>query len=171
MCDEVSIDQVRPRISILRGQSVLLDFDLAKLYGVETRVLVQSVTRNLARFPGDFAFKLEQPEWDSLRSQFVISNAGRGGRRWLPYAFTEQGVAMLASVLKSPQAIAVSIEIVRIFVKLRQYSVAELYLAEKLLDLERRVGSHDAEIAQVLAVIRDMIHHPDPAHRPIGFVI
>jgi hypothetical protein len=125
--DQISIEQVRPRISLVRGHKVLLDFDLAKLYGVETRVLIQAVTRNLSRFPIDFAFKLEQSEWESLRSQFVISKIGRGGRRWLPYAFTEQGVAMLASVLRSPQAIAVNIEIVRIFVKLRQFTASEQY--------------------------------------------
>jgi hypothetical protein len=169
--DQISIEQVRPRISLVRGQKVLLDFDLAKLYGVETRVLIQAVTRNLSRFPIDFAFKLEQSEWESLRSQFVISKIGRGGRRWLPYAFTEQGVAMLASVLRSPQAIAVNIEIVRIFVRLRQFTASEQYLAEKLLELERRIESQDAQIAEVFAAIRDLMHHPDPPHRPIGFIV
>jgi len=125
----------------------------------------------MSRFPNDFAFKLERSEWDALKSHFEISKAGRGGRRWLPYAFTEQGVAMLASVLTSPQAIAVNIEIVRIFVKLRQYSTSEQYLAEKLLELERRVESQDAKISEVFAAIRDLICHPDPPRRPIGFIV
>lgn len=167
----ISIEQVRPQILEVRGQKVLLEFDLAKLYGVETRALVQAVVRNPSRFPSDFAFRLSQGEWDPLKSQFVISKNGRGGRRWMPLAFTEQGVAMLASVLRSPQAIAVNIEIVRIFVRLRQLSASDANLAEKLLELERRVNSQDAAIAEVFAAIRELMRHPDPPHRPIGFIV
>lgn len=110
---------ISERILWIREQRVLLDGDLAKLYGVSTGNLIQSVKRNIERFPADFTFQLAENEWATLRSQIVISNSGRGGRRYAPYAFTEQGIAMLSSVLKSPQAIAVNIEIMRTFVKLR----------------------------------------------------
>ena len=107
-------------ILVLRGQRVLLDAELAALYGVETRALIQAVHRNRARFPADFMFQLNAAEWLALRSQFVISKAGRGGRRYPPYAFTEQGVAMLSSVLGSERAVAVNIEIMRAFVRMRE---------------------------------------------------
>lgn len=166
----ISMEQVGPKILYVRGQKVLLEFDLAKMYGVEARALVQAVMRNSHRFPSDFAFRLTQEEWEPLKSQFVISKAGKGGRRWMPFAFTEQGVAMLASVLRSPQAVAVNIEIVRIFVKLRQITVADIFLAEKLLELEHQVNSQDAAIAEIFAAIRELVHRPDPPRRPIGFI-
>jgi phage regulator Rha-like protein len=118
----------------IRGQKVMLDRDLAELYGIETKVLKQSVRRNIARFPEDFMFELSKEEFDSLRSQIVTSKKGRGGTRYTPMAFAEQGVAMLSSVLNSPQAIQVNIQIIRIFTKLRQ---ALLDNTEIRLDIEQ----------------------------------
>lgn len=143
------------------------------LYGVETRVLVQAVKRNGERFPEDFMFQLSAEEVESLRSQIVISNAspGRGGRRYRPYAFTEQGVAMLSSVLGSPQAIAVNIEIMRAFVRLREILASNKDLARKLEELERRLGAHDETITSILTAIRELMAPPEPPKkRRIGFI-
>ena len=140
----VPIKQIVQSIVWLRGHKVLLDADLATLYGVDTRVLVQS-------FPDDFMFQLNAEELDSLRSQYVISNTGRGGRRYAPYAFTEQGVAMLSSVLNSPQAIAVNIEIMRAFVRLREMLASNKDLAKKLDELERKLHTHDQAIVGILS--------------------
>lgn len=134
--------------------------------------LVQAVKRNPGRFPEDFMFQLTAEEAESLRSQIVISNAlGRGGRRYLPYAFTEQGVAMLSSVLKSPRAIAVNVEIMRAFVRLREMLASNRELKRRLDDLERRLGAHDQAIASILSAIRELMSPPEPPKkRRIGFV-
>ena len=167
----VPSERITHSILLLRGQKVLLDADLAELYGVETRVLVQAVKRNLERFPVDFMFQLDAEELAALRSQSVISNAGRGGRRYAPYAFTEQGVAMLSSVLSSPQAIAVNIEVMRAFVRLRELLAGNKELAAKLTELERKLRTHDQAIAGILDAIRQlMAPPPEPKKRPIGFV-
>jgi hypothetical protein len=118
----ILVDQITGSIAIVRGHKVLLDADLAALYGVATKVLVQAVKRNTERFPDDFMLQLTAEEWTDLRSQFVTSRSGYGGRRYSPYAFTEQGVAMLSSVLRSPRAIAVNIQIMRAFVQMRELS-------------------------------------------------
>lgn len=163
--------QIVQSIVWLRGHKVLLDADLATLYGVETRVLVQAVKRNLDRFPEDFMFQLSTEEMEILRSQFVISTAGRGGRRYAPYAFTEQGVAMISSVLNSPQAIAVNIEIMRAFVRLREMLVSNKELAKKLEELERKLQTHDQAITGILNAIRELMRPPEPPpKRQIGFV-
>ena len=172
---------IHSRILALREQRVMLDADLAQLYGVETRVLVQAVKRNLARFPEDFMFQLSTNEFEALRSQFVISNAGRGGRRSAPYAFTEQGVAMLSSVLGSARAIAVNIEIMRTFVRVRALAATHGDLAKRLGELEEKTEAlamqHDSfsrntrsQLKQVFDAIRDLMTLPDPPKRPIGFV-
>lgn len=166
----VPSERIAHSILLLRGQKVLLDADLAELYGVETRVLVQAVKRNLERFPEDFMFQLDAEEAAALRSQSVISNAGRGGRRYAPYAFTEQGVAMLSSVLSSPQAIAVNIEVMRAFVRLREVLAGNKELAGKLVELERKLKGHDQAIAGILDAIRQLMAPPAPSKRPIGFV-
>lgn len=162
------------RILLLRAEKVLLDADLAALYGVETRVLLQAVRRNLERFPEDFMFQLDADEWAALRSRIVISNekpAGRGGRRYAPYAFTEQGVAMLSSILSSPQAIQVNIAIMRAFVKLREALATNRELAFQFEELARKVDSHDQAIAGVIDAIRELMRPPEPGtKRPIGFV-
>jgi hypothetical protein len=165
----------------LREQRVMLDADLAQLYGVETRVLVQAVKRNLARFPEDFMFQLSAEEFANLRSQSVISSAGHGGRRTAPYAFTEQGVAMLSSVLGSPRAIAVNIEIMRTFVRVRALAATHGDLAKRLAELEEKTEalamSHDtfshntrAQLKKVFDALRELMTPPDPPKRPIGFI-
>src|ERR1700730_3308182 len=137
-------EQIGQFILVLRRHRVLLDQDLAELYGVETRVLVQAVKRNLSRFPSDFMFQLTAAEWAALRSQTVILKPGRGRhRKYLPYAFTEQGVAMLSSVLNSERAIAVNIEIMRAFVRIRKLLSSNKALALKFRQLERKLASHD----------------------------
>ena len=173
---------IQSRILALREQRVMLDADLAQLYGVETRVLVQAVKRNLARFPEDFMFQLSAEEWAALRSQSVISNTeGRGGRRTAPYAFTEQGVAMLSTVLGSPRAIAVNIEIMRTFVRVRALAVTHGDLAKRLAELEDKTEAlamnHDtfshntrAQLKKVFDALRELMTPPDPPKRPIGFV-
>lgn len=165
----ISIDRITQSIVILRGYKVLLDSDLAALYGVETGVLIQAVKRNRERFPEDFMLQLGADEWAALRSQIVISNAGRGGRRYAPYAFTEQGVAMLSSVLKSKRAIAVNIEIMRAFVRMRELMASNKSLAQQLQKLERKVASHDVAISDVLRTIRELMKPPPRKSRPIGF--
>lgn len=165
----VGAERVAHFILVIRRQRVLLDADLAALYGVETRVLLQAVKRNLGRFPPDFMFELSAAEWTSLRSQFVISTPRLGGRRYAPYAFTEQGVAMLSSVLNSDRAIAVNIEIMRSFVRIRRLLEADKSLARKFERLERKIASHDQAIVGILAVIHQLMHPPVAKRRGIGF--
>ena len=153
-----------------RGYKVLLDRDLATLYGVDTRVLNQAVSRNIDRFPNDFMFQLTGEEVSSLRSQFVILKNGRGRhRKYLPYAFTEQGVAMLSSVLRSSRAIQVNIGIMRAFVWLRENIAANRELADKIGELERSVSSHDQSIRVIFETIRQLMEKPVPEKRRIGF--
>jgi hypothetical protein len=160
-------------ILVFRGHKVLLDEDLAILYGVATKVLLQAVKRNSERFPEDFMIQLTPAEWAALRSQNVTSNPQRGGRRYPPYAFTEQGVAMLSSVLHSDRAIAVNIEIMRAFVKLRELLGSNKELARRFVQLEARLDKklteHDVAIATILSAIRELMHPPSPEQRPIGF--
>lgn len=156
------------RILDLEGRKVMLDADLARLYGVTTKVLVQAVKRNATRFPADFAFVLSNHDLANLRSQIVTSSWG--GRRSRPYAFTEQGVAMLSSVLRSPKAIAVNIEIMRAFVRLRQAVPAQRELSRQLDALEKKVDTHDQAIAGILEAIRRLASPATKPTRPIGFV-
>jgi hypothetical protein len=163
-------ERIEQAILLLRGHKVMLDADLALLYQVETRALVQAVKRNAERFPEDFMFQLtaeEAEQLQRLRSQSVISKSSRGGRRYAPYAFTEQGVAMLSSVLKSPRAIAVNIEIMRAFVKLRQTLASHKEFARKLASLEAK---YDAQFIVVFEAIRQLMAPPAPKRRPIGFI-
>lgn len=168
------VEQITQSILVLRGQRVLLDAELAALYGVEIRVLVQAVKRNLARFPDDFMLQLSPAEWTGLRSQLVTLEAGRGQhRKYLPYAFTEQGVAMLSSVLRSERAIAVNIQIMRAFVRMRELLASNRALARRLDELEARLekklATHDQAIAAILSAIRQLMNTPAPKRRPIGF--
>jgi hypothetical protein len=165
----IPAERIEQRILLLRRQKVMLDADLAELYGVETRTLVQAVSRNLKRFPADFMFQLSQEEFEALRSQIVISNKGRGGRRYPPYAFTEQGVAMLSSVLNSERAVQVNIAIMRAFVRLRQVLSSNKELANKLAELERKLESHDGHIRSLFDAIRQLMAPPEPKPRRIGF--
>ena len=162
-------ERVGQFILIFRRHRVLLDKDLAALYGVETRALVQAVKRNLERFPPAFMFELSAAEWAVLRSQSVTSKPGRGGRRYAPYAFTEQGVAMLSSVLNSDRAIAVNIEIMRSFVRIRRLLEVDKSLARRFERLQRKLESHDQAIVRILSAIRQLMNSPEPKRRGIGF--
>ena len=163
-------EHIARAIRVLRGHKVLLDEDLGALYGVATKVLVQAVKRNQARFPEDFMFQLTAPEWAALRSQFVTLKTSRGEhRKYLPYAFTEQGVAMLSSVLRSDGAIAVNIQIMRAFVRMRAMLSSNTALARKLDELERKYEHHDQAIKAVLSAIRELTQPPRPKRRAIGF--
>jgi len=142
----------------------MIDADLADLYGVETKVLVQAVKRNIERFPDDFMFQLTKDEFAILRSQFVTSS--RGGRRYPPYAFTEQGVAMLSSVLRSKRAISVNIEIMRIFVKLREMVATHKELVQKFSELEEK---YDSQFKVVFDVLRKLVEPPPKQRKRIGF--
>ena len=158
---------VRPierKIHIIRAQKVILSTDLATLYGVEPRVLVQAVKRNINRFPRDFMFQLTAAETRNLKSQFVISSWG--GRRAAPFAFTEQGVAMLSSVLRSERAVKANIAIMRAFVRLREMLATHEELRQKIEQMEKR---YDAKFQIVFATIKEMLETPEKPKRPIGF--
>jgi ORF6N domain len=157
-------------IYFFRGEKVMVDADLARLYRVPTSRLNEQVKRNRSRFPKDFMFQLTAEEAASLTSQIAISNRSRGGRRHRPYAFTEQGVAMLSSVLKSTRAVQVNIAIMRAFVKLREILATHHDLAVRLEELEGKFQQHDAQIQEVFDAIRALlVPPPDPGKRRIGF--
>lgn len=160
----IPAELVRRCIFLLRGEKVMLSYDLAELYGVETKVFNQAVKRNKERFPLDFMFQLSHEEWNRLRSQIVTSN-GRGGTRYRPYAFTEQGVAMLSSVLNSRRAIEVNIAIMRTFVELRRILTDNVQLRKKIESLERK---YDEQFRQVFAVLAEMIKTDEKSPKQIG---
>ncbi|NQT28351.1 MAG: ORF6N domain-containing protein [Candidatus Omnitrophica bacterium] len=159
---------IEQNIFLIRRHRVMLSIHLAELYIVEVRSLVQAVKRNISRFPKDFMFQLSDSEFKNLKSQIVISSWG-GIRRANPYAFTEQGVAMLSSVLKSKRAIQVNIAIMRIFVKLRQFFFAHKELAHKLSQLERKIEKHDTDIHVIFEAIRQLMAVPEKSKQKIGF--
>jgi ORF6N domain len=163
----VPIERIPRAILVIRGEKMILDSDLAALYGVSTGNLNKAVKRNAERFPADFMFQLDAEEVANLKFQFGIS--GWGGQRRLPYAFTEQGVAMLSSVLNSERAVKVNITIMRAFVKLREALDTNRELARKFAELERRVGKHDEQIAAILEAIRQLMTPPAKPQREIGF--
>jgi ORF6N domain. len=180
----IPIQRIAQAIRLLRGEKVLLDFDLAALYGVETRILNQAVKRNADRFPSDFMFQLSLEEAERISqlvtsyraghtvsdsSQIVMSLGKHRGKRYRPYAFTEEGIAMLSSVLNSERAVKVNIAIMRAFVKLRQALDTNRELAQKFSQLERRVGKHDEEIAVIFEAIRQLMAPPEKPRREIGF--
>ena len=164
----VAIEKIERKIYLIRGKKVMLDKDLAELYKVETKVLLQAVKRNKDRFPEDFMFQLDQEEYEALRSQFVTSNKGRGGRRFKPYAFTEQGIAMLSSVLNSKRAIQVNIQIMRTFTKLREMIESNKELKRKLDDMEKK---YDAQFQVVFEAIKKLIEPEIKPKRKIGFYV
>lgn len=161
--------QIESRILLIRGHRVMLDSDLAQLYRVTTKRLNEQVKRNKGRFPRDFMFQLTSHEIRNLRSQFATSSSIHGGRRFRPYAFTEHGAVMLATVLNSPIAVQASIRVVRAFVKLRELLGAQRKLALKLLELEKRLGEHDDEISSLFEAIRHLMQPPEKPGRRIGF--
>lgn len=150
----IPIDYLQRRIFIIRGQKVMVDEDLANLYGVQTKRLNEQVRRNRSRFPSDFMFQLSISESKSLRSQFATSN--RGGRRYQPFAFTEQGVAMLSTVLNSEQAIQTNIAIIRAFTRLREMVATHRRLAQKLRLLEEKLGEHGTQIHSIFEAIYEL---------------
>ncbi len=164
----IPIEQIEKAIHFIRDERVILDADLASLYGVETRALVQAVKRNLQRFPKDFMFQLSLDEFKFLRSQIVISKS-RGGRRYMPYVFTEHGAIMAANVLNSKRAVRMSVFVVRAFVKLREIALGYKELAAKITELERKVGTHDQAIAYTIAAIRQLMSSPARERKQIGF--
>jgi hypothetical protein len=183
----IPASRVAQAIRVLRGEKVLLDSDLALLYGVETRVLNQAVKRNADRFPSDFMFQLNDEEIEQLSqsvitvrdraagkavsdsSQIVMSSRKHRGKRYRHYAFTEQGIAMLSSVLNSERAVRVNIAIMRTFVRLRQMLDTNRELAEKFAELEGRVGKHDEDITAIIEAIRQLMAPPEKPRREIGF--
>jgi phage regulator Rha-like protein len=165
---QISLEQIEKLIFIVRGQKVMLSTHLAELYEVEPRVLIQAVKRNIDRFPSDFMFVLTYQEFANLKSQFVISSWG-GMRRANPYAFTEQGVAMLSSVLRSKRAVQVNIEIMRAFVRLREMLSTHKELARKLKELEERLEKHDEDIGLIFEAIHQLMSPPDKPPKKIGF--
>ncbi|MBI5327852.1 MAG: ORF6N domain-containing protein [Deltaproteobacteria bacterium] len=165
------VEAIERKIYLVRGNKVMLDSDLAELYGVATKVLLQAVKRNLKRFPSDFMFQLNYQQVAALRSQIVTLKKGRGQhRKYPPYVFTEQGVAMLSSVLNSERAIEVNIHIMRAFVKLREMISTNKELAHKLAQLERKIEKHDDEIKAIFNAIRQLMIPPEPKKRKIGFL-
>lgn len=178
----IPVERIEHSILVLRGHKVLLDTDLAALYGVTTKRFNEQVRRNKARFPLDFMFQLAQEEWDALRSQFATLKAARGQhRKYLPHAFTEHGAIMAATILNSPRATDVSVYVVRAFVRLRETLGAHKELAAKLEELEQKTEAlalrHDtlaantrAQLRQVFEAIRELMRPPEPKRRPIGFV-
>ena len=156
-------------ILVIRDQKVMLDSDLAEIYGVETKRLNEQVRRNLERFPSDFMFQLTAQEMQNLKSHFATSSWG--GRRKLPFAFTEHGAIMAANVINSPLAIQMSVFVVRAFVKLREMLAAHKELAHKLAELERKLQNHDESIRSLVVAIRQLMTPSEPKKRPIGFLV
>ena len=166
------LEQLQKLIYEVRGQKVMLDSDLAALYGVELRSLNQAVKRNIGRFPPDFMFQLTDEEWNFLRSQFVISKNSRGGRRYAPYVFTEQGVSMLSSVINSERAIEANINIMRTFVKLRQYVLSQSDTNEQIAELRKLlmlyIEKNDKRVNDIIIILNNLIGEP-PKTKTIGF--
>ena len=166
---------IDPRILVVRGERVILDDDLAKLYGVAVGAFNQAVRRNRARFPADFMFQLTAEEWDFLRSQFVILKGGRGGhRKYLPYAFTEHGAVQAANVLRSRRAMTMSVHVVRAFVRMRQALAVRGEFGTRLRDLERALLAldlkTDARFEEMIEALRSLMQPPEKPKRPMGFV-
>lgn len=159
----IPIERIASRIYLIRGEKVMLDSDLAELYGVPTHRLNEQVKRNIERFPPDFAFQLKKQEFTALISQIAISNEGRGGRRKLPWVFNEQGVAMLSSVLKSKRAVQINLAIIRAFVRLRRILATHR-------DLARKIEEHDRQIGVLFDMVQQILSPPAPKKRPIGFI-
>jgi hypothetical protein len=167
--DPAPVEDIATKIHTVRGVRVVLDAELAALYGVTTKRLNQQVLRNHDRFPADFVFQLNADEARRLRLQIATSKPGRGGRRYLPTAFTEHGAVMAATVLNSPRAVQMSIFVVRAFLRLREWVVGQAALAARLAELERRVGAHDHELKAIIRTIRTMLEPPAPPRKQIGF--
>jgi hypothetical protein len=169
MSSRAKLDNVEAAIYLVRGERVMLDSDLAAIYGTSTTRLNEQLRRNRRRFPEDFAFQLSPEELKRLISQIATSKKGRGGRRKLPWVFTEHGAIMLASVLNSPVAIQASVRVVRAFVGLREMVASDAQLGGKLKELERRLDSHDLAIVDLFAALKRLLEPPAKPKREIGF--
>lgn len=166
LADEV----IMTKIYVLRGRKIMLDRDLAELYGVETKVLKQAVRRNTERFPEDFMFEMGKEEFENWRSQIVTSNEGdKKGLRYAPFCFTEQGVTMLSCILNSKRAITINIQIIRIFAKLREMIITHKDILLKLQQLEKNVGGHDENIQMIFGALRKLLNPQQTPRRRIGF--
>lgn len=168
--ETIPTEYIAQAIRVIRNQKVLLDADLAALYGVETKRFNEQVKRNRARFPDDFMFQLTEAEFAALRSQSATSNTRRGGRRYLPCAFTEHGAIMAATILNSPWATEVSVYVVRAFIRLREVLASQEALVQRLDRLEANLTEHDQAISDILKALRQLMMPPDPPKRQIGFV-
>jgi hypothetical protein len=168
MKELLAVEVIEGKILIIRGRKVMLDRDLAELYGVEVGQLKRQVRRNMERFPGDFMFRLSEEENNSLRSHFGTLKRGKHSK-YRPYVFTEQGVAMLSGLLRSKRAVLVNIQIMRVFVKLRQLLLTHKELALQVAQLERRIEGHDEEISAIFDAIRELMKPPEGRRRRIGF--
>lgn len=166
----IPVESIGQQILLIRGAKVMLDSDMAELYGVTTKRLNEQAKRNLDRFPADFMFQLADDEHAALRSQIATSKTGRGGRRYAPYVFTEHGAIMAATILNSPKAIEMSVFVVRAFIRLREVLSTHKELAAKLEALERKIGGHDRAIAGLIDAIRQLMAAPTQSKRPIGFI-
>ena len=167
----VPTERIENKILLIRGQKVMLDRDPAILYDVATRDLNKAVSRNLTRFPADFMFQITKQEFADLKFQFGTSSSGWGGTRKLPFAFTEQGIAMLSSVLRSERAVQVNIAIMRAFVKLREILSTHKELAQKLKELEYKIETHDEQITAIFEAINQLLAPPPTPKRKIGFEV
>ena len=167
----VRSQMVESKIRVFRDRRVILDSDLAELYGVESKRLNEQVKRNAERFPEDFVFQLSTEEYGGLRSQAATSTTGRGGRRYLPYAFTEHGAIMAASVLNSPRAVEMSIFVVRAFVRMREALATSQQISAKLSELEHKLERHDTEIQTLIDAIKELMEPASPGQSKIGFAV
>jgi hypothetical protein len=171
MTTTVPMERITNKIYLFRDQKVMLDRDLAELYDIETKILKRAVRRNIDRFPNDFMFQLSKKEMGDWRCQFGTSNGDKMGLRYAPMAFTEQGVAMLSSVLNSKRAIQVNIQIMRTFTRLRQMLSTHKELAGKLSELERRLEGHDEKIQVIFQAIKQLMTSPEKPRKKIGFIV
>ncbi|WP_198674052.1 ORF6N domain-containing protein [Chitinophaga alhagiae] len=163
--DELIID----KIYLVRGQKIMIDRDLADLYGVETRALKQAVRRNITRFPEDFMFEMNKEEFENWRTQNASSKKDRQGLRYAPFCFTEQGVTMLSCILNSERAITVNIRLIRIFARMREALLAHKDILLKLEQLERKVTGHDEDIARIFECLKQLLQQPEQPRTRIGF--
>ena len=174
-----NLQVLEPMIPTIRGQKVVLDMELARIYGVTTKVFNQAVKRNKRKFPADFMFQLTVEEYENLRSQIVTSRCGpnrsqfatgsHGGRRYLPYVFTEHGAVMVANILRSDRAIQMSVFVVRAFIKIREMAIAHRELSQRIDELERRLNVHDEQTQGILKAIRQLMAAPEKPSTKIGF--
>ena len=165
----IPVESIAQKIYLIRGKKVMLDSDLTELYGVATFRLNEQVKRNMKRFSNDFMFQLSNKEFHFLTSQIAISKKTRGGRRYLPYVFTEQGVAMLSSVLRSKKAIYINILIMRAFVRIREFLATNKQIAEKVEKFEKKLLEHDEHLITIYKIIKEFLNKPKEEKKQIGF--